>query len=129
MKNNQFQEYLILVPRQEDCSRVKEHLRYWPYVKAFCGTEIIWVRVFIGRTRSKKEWNRYVNRSGELIAQCLRQYHVKVAIVREEFCNTPIGYTPDLFLRPDEMLKDFRSFIDDAKQWTKQQTQNSKQNV
>lgn len=116
MKKNVFQDYLILVPRQEDSSHVKEHLRYWPYVKAFCGTEIIWVRVFIGRTHDKKEWNRYVNRSGELIAQCLRQYHVKVGIVAEEFCNTPIGYTPCLFLRPDEILKEFRTFIDELDQ-------------
>lgn len=119
MKKNEFQDYLILVPRQEDSSRVKEHLRYWPYVKAFCGTEVIWVRVLIGRTHDQKEWERYVNRSGELIALCLRQYEVQVAILREEFCNTPIGYTPSLFLRPDQMLKDFRSFIDEGKLWKK----------
>lgn len=52
MKKKLFQEYRILVPRQEDYSRVKEHLRYWPYVKAFSGHAAFIVRVLLDRIRS-----------------------------------------------------------------------------
>lgn len=112
MNKKLFQEYLILVPRQEDRSRVKEHLRYWPYVKAFSGQSVISVRVFIGLI-NEKERPHYVKRSRELISLCLRQYRAMITPVRKGFANCPFKYMPDLYLRPNELLKDFRSFIDE----------------
>lgn len=113
MKKKIFQTFLIESHHKEFVLQIKEHLRYWPYVKAFADTKTgqIKVRVCIGNVSNVKEQERYVARSCELILLCLRQYDVMVLPVDNGW-GFFHHYMDSLFLRPDDMLKDFRSFID-----------------
>lgn len=114
MKKKVFQTFLIETPKMELVSQIKEHLRYWPYVKAFADTRAghIKVRVCIGNVRNAKEQEHYVARSRELILLCLRQYGVEVQSIDKGWCFFR-HYEGSLFLRPDYLLRDFRSFIDE----------------
>lgn len=117
MKKKLFQTFLIDSHHMERVSQIKEHLRYWPYVKAFADTNAgqIKVRVCIGNVRSAKEKEHYVARSRELILLCLRQYAVVVVPIDKGW-GFYRHYEGSLFLRPDHLLHDFRSFIDESDQ-------------
>lgn len=114
MKYKHYQTFLIDTRHEESVTQIKEHLRYWPYVKAFAdnGAQCIKVRVCIGQVNNPHERHHYVSRSRDLILSCLRQYGVAVL---------PTGrgwdffrhYKGSLFLRPDHLLRDFRTFIDE----------------
>lgn len=117
MKENIFRNYLIVIPNKEHIQSVKEHLRYWPYVKAFSEDvpHFINVRICIGEVKSSTEKDYYITRTLELIRLCLRQYGALVCP------NTASGkfiyrrYSNTLFLRPDDQLKEFRPFIEEIK--------------
>ncbi|MBQ8240281.1 MAG: hypothetical protein IJZ38_05520 [Bacteroides sp.] len=112
-----FKNFLIVVPKKEYVSHVKEHLRYWPYVKAFSEDvpHFINVRICIGTVHSKRERVYFTTRACELIQLCLRQYGTLICP------NTSSGkfiyrkYSRTLFLRPDDQLKEFRPFITEIK--------------
>lgn len=114
MKNKIFQTFLIDTRHEVSVAQIKEHLRYWPYVKAFAdnGARSIKVRVCIGQISNPHELHHYISRSRDLILSCLRQYGVVIL-------PTDYGwfffrhYEDSLFLRPDHLVRDFRSFIDE----------------
>lgn len=116
MKDKLYRNYLIVVPKGDYISHVKEHLRYWPYVKAFSEDipHFINIRIYIGTVYTQKEREYLTKRTQELIHLCLRQYGVLICP------NTAIGkffyykYSHTLFLRPDDQLKEFRPFIEET---------------
>ena len=114
MKAKLYRNFLIVVPKKEYISRVKEHLRYWPYVKAFSENtpHFINARICIGTICSPKDRKHFTTRTCELIGLCLRQYGVLVCPNTVNGKSFYRKYTHSLFLRPDDQLKEFRQFID-----------------
>lgn len=110
-----FQTFLIDTRHEKSIPLIKEHLRYWPYVKAFADTKAgcIKVRVCIGHVSNDREKELYVNRSRQLILMCLQQYGgIVVTPVNQGWCFFR-HYEGSLYLRPDYLVGDFRSFIDE----------------
>lgn len=109
------QSGMIPAPTAQQQKNVREHLRYWPYVKAFYPTDEthIKVLVFVGRGISEAQWNYYLTRSCELMNLCVRQYQSWLAPTNEcpTFCLH--RYHRNGFLRPNDMLKPFCIFIDE----------------
>ena len=68
--------FILSAPTAQQLKDAREHLRYWPYVKAFHPMDETHMKVlvFVGRGISEMKWNYYVTRSCELMNQCVRQY-------------------------------------------------------
>lgn len=93
----------------------REHLRYWPYVKAFRPVDDTHMKVlvFVGRGIPETQWNYYVTRSCELMSQCVRQYQAVFMMTNESPSFWRYLYHRNGFLRPDDLLKPFCNFIDE----------------
>lgn len=115
MKKRKFQTFVIQASHEQCITNIMEHLRYWPYVKAFAsqGSRAIKVRVCIGQVSNQQQY--YVDRSIMLIRLCLRQYHVRVWTTHRGW-RFYRYYQDSLFLRPDHLLRDFKTFIDEMDQ-------------
>ena len=107
--------FMLSTPTVQQLKDAREHLRYWPYVKAFRPVDEthIKVLVFVGRGISETRWNYYVTRSGELMNQCVRQYQALFVTTNECSASWLRQYHRNGFLRPDDLLKPFCDFIDE----------------
>jgi len=115
MKDIQLYSCLLTAPSPEQMSRASEHLRYWPYIKAFrkFGSHSMEIVVNIGNSPSLPTSHRLLSRSRELIHLCLRQYGIRISDSWQAEPDFRPSFSPDLFLRPDESLQPFREFIED----------------
>ena len=106
---------VLSAPTVQQLKDAREHLRYWPYVKAFRPMDETHMKVlvFVGRGIPETKWNYYVTRSCELMNQCVRQY--QALFVTTNDCPTfrLYQYHCKGFLRPDDLLKPFCDFIDE----------------
>ena len=102
----------------EKLKDAREHLRYWPYVKAFKPVDETHMKVlvFVGKGITDEKWDYYVTRSCELMNQCVRQY--QAYFVMSSGCPALWlrQYHQNYFLRPDNLLKPFCDFIDELNQ-------------
>ena len=107
--------FVLSTPTAQQLKDAREHLRYWPYVKAFRPMDETHMKVlvFVGRGIPEKKWNYYVTRSCELMNQCVRQYQA-LFVTRIECPAFGLRqYHRNGFLRPDDLLKPFCDFIDE----------------
>lgn len=107
--------FMLSTPTAQQLKDAREHLRYWPYVKAFRPVDETHMKVlvFVGRGILEIQWNYYVTRSCELMNQCVRQYHALFVTTSECPAFWLRQYHRNGFLRPDDLLKPFCDFIDD----------------
>ena len=107
--------FILSTPTAQQLRDAREHLRYWPYVKAFrpVNETHMKVSVFVGRGISESQWNYYVTRSCELMNQCVRQYQALFVMTNECPVFGLRQYHRNGFLRPDDLLKPFCDFIDE----------------
>ncbi len=107
--------FMLSTPTAQQLRDVREHLRYWPYVKAFRPVDATHMKVlvFVGRGISEKQWSYYLTRSCELMNQCVRQYHALFKTTNGCPACWLWWYHRNGFLRPDDLLKPFCDFIDD----------------
>lgn len=91
-----------------------EHLKYWPYVKAFYPVDDTHIKVIIYVSNHVKKflWESYIIQSMKLMNQCVSQYGC-VFIYYKMRRSIPLKYRSIQFLRPDEMSKPFSYFIDE----------------
>lgn len=108
----------LSAPTAEMLNNAREHLRYWPYVKAFKPVDETHmnVLVFIGKGIPEKDWDYYVFRSCELMNQCVKQYLALFVITSGGSLLWLCRYHRNEFLRPDNLLKPFCDFIDELNQ-------------
>jgi len=107
--------FVLSTPIAQQLKDAREHLRYWPYVKAFQPMDETHMKVlvFVGRGIPEKKWNYYVTRSCELMNQCVRQYQALFIMTNECPAFGLRQYHRNGFLRPDDLLKPFCDFIDE----------------
>jgi hypothetical protein len=107
--------FLLTAPTAEMLREAREHLRYWPYVKAFKPVDATHmnVLVFIGKGITDERWDYYVTRSCELMNQCLRQYQAYFVVRSGHHLLWLHKYHSNGFLRPNDLLKPFCDFIDE----------------
>lgn len=107
--------FVLSTPTAQQLKDAREHLRYWPYVKAFRPMDETHMRVlvFVGRGIPEKKWNYYVTRSCELMNQCVRQYQALFVTTDDIKETTFQKYHHNGFFRPDDLLRPFCNFIDD----------------
>lgn len=107
--------FLLAAPTAEKLKDTREHLRYWPYVKAFKPIDATHmnVLVFVGKGITDGMWDYYATRSCELMNQCVSQYQAYFVVTSG--CPTLWlrQYHHNGFLRPDDLLKPFCDFIDE----------------
>lgn len=110
--------FLLTAPTAEKLKDVREHLRYWPYVKAFKPVDATHMKVliFVGKGITDDKWNYYVTRSCELMNQCVRQYQALFVMTSGCHALWLRQYHHNGFLRPDDLLKPFCNFIDELNQ-------------
>ena len=110
--------FMLTSPTAEKLKVAREHLRYWPYVKAFKPLDETHMKVliYIGRGITKEKWDYYVSRSCELMNQCLRQYQALFVMTSGCPALWLRQYHHNCFLRPDDLLKPFCDFIDELNQ-------------
>ena len=106
--------FLLTTPTAERLREAREHLRYWPYVKAFKPVDATHmnVMVFIGKGITDERWDYYVTRSCELMNQCIRQYQAYFVVTSSRHLLWLHRYHSNGFLRPNDLLKPFCDFID-----------------
>ena len=106
---------MLTAPNPEQMAKATEHLRYWPYVKAFrkFGSHSVELVVNVGIAPESSSITRMMNRSMDLIHLCLRQYGIRVSDSWLAELDYRPSFTPDLFLRPDDNLRPFSEFIDE----------------
>lgn len=106
--------FLLTAPTAERLRDSCEHLRYWPYVKAFKPVDATHmnVMVFIGKGITDERWDYYVTRSCELMNQCIRQYQAYFIVTSSRHLLWLHRYHSNGFLRPNDLLKPFCDFID-----------------
>lgn len=107
--------FMLTAPTAEKLKDAREHLRYWPYVKAFKPVDAthMEVLVFVGTGITDEKWKYYVTRSCELMNQCVRQYQAFFVMTRGCPALWLHQYHQNGFLRPDNLLKPFCDFIDE----------------
>ena len=107
--------FVLSTPIAQQLKDAREHLRYWPYVKAFQPMDETHMKVlvFVGRGIPEKKWNYYVTRSCELMNQFVRQYQALFVTTNEYPAFWLRQYHRNGFLRPDDLLKPFCDFIDE----------------
>ena len=110
--------FLLTAPTAEKLKDAREHLRYWPYVKAFKPVDETHMKVlvFVGKGITDDKWDYYVTRSGELMNQCVRQHQALFVIKSGCPALWIRQYHHNGFLRPDNLLKPFCDFIDELNQ-------------
>ncbi len=107
--------FVLSAPTIKKLMDAREHLRYWPYVKAFYPVDSTHIRVwvYVAKSRQGAMWSYYVTRSSELMNLCVRQYQASFMLV----CTSPSTqfrrYHPNGFMRPDDLLKPFSDFINE----------------
>ena len=107
--------FMLSAPTMQQLKDAREHLRYWSYVKAFRPVDETHMKVlvFVGRGIPETKWNFYVNRSCELMNQCVSQYQALFVTTDDIKETTFQKYHHNGFLRPDDLLRPFCNFIDD----------------
>ena len=107
--------FVLSTPTAQQLKDAREHLRYWPYVKAFRHVDETHMKVLVlvGRGIPETKWNYYVTRSCELMNQCVRQYQALFVTTNECPALWLRQYHRNGFLRPDDLLKPFCDFIDE----------------
>ena len=101
--------FSLAAPSAEKLKDAREHLRYWPYVKAFKPVDATHMKVlvFVGKGITDERWDYYVARSCELMNQCLRQHQAYFVMIS----GCPLlwlhRYHSNGFLRPNDLLKPF----------------------
>lgn len=107
--------FMLSAPTSQQLKDAREHLRYWPYVKAFRPVDETHMKVlvFVGRGIPETKWSYYVTRSCELMNQCVRQYQALFVTTNECPAFRLRQYHRNGFLRPDDLLKPFCDFIDE----------------
>lgn len=107
--------FVLSAPKAQQLKDAREHLRYWPYVKAFWPVDQTHMKVlvFVGRGIPETKWNYYVTRSCELMNQCVRQYQALFVTTNEYPAFGLCLYHRNGFHRPDDLLKPFCDFIDE----------------
>lgn len=107
--------FMLSTPTAQQLKDAREHLRYWPYVKAFRPMDETHMKVlvFVGRGIPETQWDYYVTRSSELMNQCIRQYQASFVMTNECSAFLLRQYHRNGFLRPDDLLKPFCNFIDE----------------
>ena len=110
--------FVLSTPTMQQLKDAREHLRYWPYVKAFWPVDETHMKVlvFVGRGIPETKWNYYVTRSSELMNQCVRQYQALFVTTNECPAFGLRQYHCNGFLRPDNLMKPFCDFIDEFNQ-------------
>ena len=106
--------FVLTTPSSEKLKEAREHLRYWPYVKAFYpkSDTQMYVLFYVGDMKSKVLYGYYRFRAQQLLNQCLRQYHAEFS--ESKICKSLFYcYHPNGFLRPDDLLKPFSVFINE----------------
>lgn len=94
---------------------VREHLRYWPFIKAFKPMDETHMKVlvYVGKGITEEKWDYYLKRSCELMNQCVRQHQAIFVENRSYSSHSFMQYHHNGFLRPDDLLKPFSDFIDE----------------
>lgn len=107
--------FMLSAPTAHQLNGVREHLRYWSFVKAFQPVDETHMRVlvFVGRGVTEKMWNYYVARSNVMMNQCVTQYQALFVLTSERPAFLLHKYHRNGFLRPDDLLKPFCDFIDE----------------
>lgn len=110
--------FVLSTPTAQQLKDAREHLRYWPYVKAFRPMDETHMKVliFVGKGITDDKWNYYVTRSCELMNQCVRQYQALFVMTSGCHALWLRQYHHNGFLRPDDLLKPFCNFIDELNQ-------------
>jgi hypothetical protein len=114
-----YAEFIMIVSMPNQLKAACEHLRYWPYVKAFypLSDKYMKVIIYVGTHIQKKFWEHYVLQSIKLMNKCVSQYDCTF-ILKNSRKNFSMMYRADAFLRPDSMLKSFAYFIDGVERIT-----------
>lgn len=110
--------YILSAPSAKILKEVCEHLRYWPYVKAFKPVDDTHMKVlvFIGKGFSDVKWNYYTVYSCKLMNQCVRQYQALFEITNYSTTLFLRLYNRNGFMRPDYLLNPLYKFIDELYQ-------------
>lgn len=110
-----YAEFIMIAFMPNQMKAACEHLKYWPYVKAFypLSDKYMKVIIYIGTHIQENLWEHYVLQSIQLMNKCVSQYSCTFLLnnSRKDFS---MKYRSDVFLRPDSMLKSFAYFIDDV---------------
>ena len=107
--------FMLSTPTTQQLKDAREHLRYWPYVKAFRPVDKthMEVLVFVGRGIPEAKWHYYVIQSCILMNQCVRQHQGTFVITDVKSDRCFHKYHENEYLRPDDLLKPFCNFIDE----------------
>ena len=105
---------LLTAPTAPQLQGAREHLRYWPYVKAFKPFDEthMGVVIFLSKGTTATLWNYYATRSCELLTQCVKQYQAHFTLSSRHTSSFIKRYHPNGFLRPDNLLIPFLKFIE-----------------
>ena len=119
MKYSILHSCLLTAPTARQMTDATEHLRYWPYVKAYrrLGDKCVEAVMLVGSFSTHAHQSYVLAHSRRIILLCLRQYGIKMGCWHEEKEFAP-SYSANLFLRPDEKLKTLSSFIQEVEQTT-----------
>lgn len=110
-----FAEYILVSSLPSQLKAACEHLKYWPYVKAFYPIDNMHIKViiYIGNHIQEDKWEHYLIQSLQLMNKCVNQYGC-IFIYKNANCKSfKLKYKADAFIRPDNMLRSFAYFIDD----------------
>ena len=107
--------FVLSAPSAQQLNETREHLRYWPYVKAFRPVDETHMKVLVlvGRGITEANWDFYVTRSCELMNQCVSQEQALFIMANNTSVSFFHKYHQNGFLRPDDLLKPFCDFIDE----------------
>lgn len=107
--------FMLSAPTAQQLKDAREHLRYWPYVKAFRPVDETHMKVLVlvGRGITEANWDFYVTRSCELMNQCVSQEQALFVMANNTSVSFFHKYHQNGFLRPDDLLKPFCDYIDE----------------
>ena len=107
--------FILSAPSKQQKRDVCQHLRYWPFVKAFLPIDDTHMKVlvFVGNGITDNQWDFYVARSLELMNLCVRQHQSLFMMAQSNSIIPSRWFHSNTFLRPDDLLKPFCDFIDE----------------
>ncbi|MDO4496742.1 MAG: hypothetical protein Q4B58_02750 [Bacteroidales bacterium] len=112
-KKKTFQTTWIFAKTSKQLAKASEHLRFWPFVKSYhwMNNHTVEVTLYIGHCSTQDEEELYLHRASRVMQLCLNQYQVRVGVNFYKEADFRIGYSADLFLRPNDKLKPFKTFL------------------
>lgn len=115
MKKRKFVSAVLVAPSAHQLQQAADHLRYWPFVKAYQhvdDTKLVAV-IYLGDKPLQRSLRKMKKHAEHVMYLCLRQYGVKVLGPWDDReLDSLVFLEEDLFMRPNCTLKSLSEFMD-----------------